>query len=73
MTSLDQYQEKFNNAEAKFDAKPNSVTANNLKIAREELESFIYKMTPKSEYQKKLEENQLKALVEVGRCFGLSL
>lgn len=65
--------EKFNLAEQKFDSKPNSKTAENLKNARRELEELIYKLTPKSEYQINLEKNQLKALIQLGNVVGLSL
>jgi hypothetical protein len=65
--------QNFQLAEAKFDKKPNAETAGNLQTARRELESFIYHMTPKSEYQKNLEASQLKALIAIGESIGLSL
>jgi len=65
--------QNFQIAEQKFDNNPNSKTAENLKIARRQLESFIYNMTPKSEYQKNLEESQLSAMIELGKVVGLSL
>lgn len=73
MENLIILKEQFKIAEAKFDAKPNSKTAENLKEARAKLESAEYQANRNVDYENRLAESQLKVLENLGRGLGLSL